>query len=467
MAYPFGGRTDITPEGILAAKSAGYSALASNFGGENFPGDDPFAIRRIDLGGDRDALMWKAAMHGLDLGPWRVRLGLERRRTPRNVPMPARPVARSPEDRHLRVTQIVFDLDGGGMETLVAAMAERSWNTDVRMSVITLSGRVGRVGERVRSLVEQFHVPRLAPGVSMIAPGALTRAIVSTRPDVVHVHSGAWLKGAYAATLAGVGRIVYTEHGREHHDPAIARAQDYLASLCTHCVVAVSERLRQYMIRAIHVNAGKVSTISNGVDTTLFAPGPADPSLRRSLGIPENALVIGSIGRLEPVKAYRRLVEAYAELRRTNFGRPLVLVIFGEGSDRPAIESTIDRLGVRDGVRLPGWTGRPVDGYRLFDVFAMTSTSEGMSVSLMEAMACGVSPVVTDVGANAEVMGPELGDLVVAPGDHGQLVGAMRHLLDSDSDRGAAGARARQRVAERYSVAVMMERYERIYRGVV
>src|SRR5262249_4426582 len=110
---------------------------------------------------------------------------------------------------------------------------------------------VGHLGESTRSLVERFEVLRLARGVSMLAPTRLAATIRDMRPDVVHLHSGAWLKGAYAATLAGVRRIVYTEHGREHHDPMLARLQDRIASRWTDSVVAVSERLARYMAASV------------------------------------------------------------------------------------------------------------------------------------------------------------------------------------------------------------------------
>jgi glycosyltransferase involved in cell wall biosynthesis/folate-dependent phosphoribosylglycinamide formyltransferase PurN len=463
MAYPYGGKYDCTTEGVEAVKAAGYSTLLSDYGGENYPGDDPFTLKRIDLGGDHEPLMWKAAAHGLDLSGLKQRFHREERSSPGKGEVPAGPASSAPR-KTLRVTQIVFDLDGGGMETLVAAMAARWHDSDVRMSVITLSGRIGRVGQLVRPLVEQFHVLRLTPGISMISPHGLMRALRQTQPDVVQLHTGAWLKGAYAARLASVPRVFYTEHGREHHDPMLDRLQDRLASHFTNRVIAVSERLGAYMVKSVGVRADRVVTIRNGVDTNVFTPHTGDGSLRAALGIPADSLVIGSVGRLEPVKAYSRLVAIYAALRRMDLGRPLALVIFGEGSDRTAIEAEVDRLEVRDGVRLPGWTDHAAEGYRMFDLFAMTSTSEGMSVSLMEAMACGICPLVTDVGSNAEVLGDALKTHVISDYDEGEFVRVAAELLSSSARRAAAGAAARQHAVVKHSLARMLGEYERLYR---
>jgi glycosyltransferase involved in cell wall biosynthesis len=367
--------------------------------------------------------------------------------------------------RPVRVTQVVFDLNGGGMETLVANMAAHWHRSGVSMSVITLSGRVGRVGEFVRPLVEEFTVLRPTRGLSMVAPTRLVPAIRATRPDVVHLHTGAWYKGALAARLAGVRRVVYTEHGREHSDPVLARMQDHVASRWTHHVVAVSDRLRSYMIRAVKVRPERIVTIANGVDTTVFSPGAPSAALRRSLRIPDDALVIGSVGRFEPVKAYSRLVAAFADIRRRLPDRRCVLVLFGDGRDRPAIEAEVYRLGVRDDVRLPGWTDNAADGYRLLDVFAMTSLSEGMSLSLMEAMACGICPVVTDVGSNAEVLGSALAHHAVADGDRDAFVGAACNALASATQRREVGEQARGRAVAIYGLTGVLDRYVSLYRG--
>jgi glycosyltransferase involved in cell wall biosynthesis len=364
----------------------------------------------------------------------------------------------------VRVTHVVFDLNGGGMETLVAAMATKWHGTNVAISVITLSGRIGHVGEEVRDLVDEFIV--LSPTrMSMLAPTGLASAIRAIKPDVVHLHTGAWLKGVYAARLASVPTIIYTEHGREHDDPLVNRLQDRLAARWTDHVAAVSPRLSRYMSSAVGVEAGRVVMIPNGVDTDTFSPGRASDALRKRLEIPDGAVVIGSVGRLVPVKAYSRLVESYAELRRRRpaGSPPLMLVIFGEGGDRAKIEATADRLGVRDGLRLPGWTNKPADAYRLLDIFAMTSLSEGMSISLMEAMACGIAPVVTDVGSNAEVLGPSLAAHAVCDVEGPSLTARINDLLEYPAERAAVGAESRARACSAHSLTRTLGDYERLY----
>ena len=200
---------------------------------------------------------------------------------------------------------------------------------------------------------------------------------------------------------------VYTEHGREHNDPPLMRWIDRQASRYTTAVIAVSQRLAGYLEKTVGVARRKIRVIHSGVDTDLFTPGQASAEFRSSLGVPTGAFVIGSLGRLETVKAYEHLLEA-AAIIRAKVARPFVVLLCGDGSERASLEAQAQRLGIADIVRMPGWTSEGVETQRLIDVFVLPSRSEGQSVSLMEAMACGAVPVVTDVGANAEMLGPSL-----------------------------------------------------------
>lgn len=378
-----------------------------------------------------------------------------RSRAPLNSSMPGR--------RTLRVTNVVFDFDGGGLETLVADMAAAFRGSSVELSLVTLSGHVGRLGAATRERFHNFEVVRPLPIASMALPVGAARAIRRTRPDVVHLHTGAWFKGVRAARLAGVKRVVYTEHGREHWDPWLMRVLDRRASRRTDAVVAVSSRLAVYLARDVGVAHDKILTIHNGIDTSKFAPGVVSSDFRQSLGIPSDALVLGSVGRLEAVKSYETFLDA-AKIVRARWPHPFVVVLFGDGSQRAMLEAHANQLGLRDVVRFCGWTEKAVEAYRAMDIFVLSSRSEGQSVSLLEAMACGVAPVVTDVGANAETLGPELRAQVVPSGQSSALADALLATLESPSRRSISEG-ARSRAVELYSRERMIERYESLYRG--
>ena len=377
-----------------------------------------------------------------------------------DIPMAATAVAARP----IRVTHVIHCLEGGGMELILAAMVRGFRHSAVKTTIITLDGRVGSVGAELRSDVEEIVAHRSSRGWSMLLPLALAAEIRRTRPDVVHLYSGAWYKGALAARLAGVRRVVYTEHGLQQDDHRVAPLLFRLAARLTSEVTAVSELLRQHLIRTAGISPARVRTIENGVDVDTYTPGEPPPGLRERLEIPREAVVVGSVGRLEVVKAYDVLIRAVASLDDTG-GPPLYLVLCGSGSQGDALASLARELGVADRVRFAGWTDRPLDFYRLFDVFVLSSRSEGAPMSLMEAMATGTAPVVANVGAIAEILGPALRGQLVPSGDVEALASALARTIESPVSCRRIGKAARERIVERHSFRRMIREYEALYRG--
>lgn len=343
---------------------------------------------------------------------------------------------------------------------MVAAMVREGGAAGLVTSIVTLSGRPGRIGEAVRPWANQLIAVRPTPSVSMLVPVALARTIRRTQPDVVHLHSGAWYKPALAARLARARVVIYTEHGREHADPTIQRAVDRMAARLTDAVVAVSDRLRDYLVQRVRVPACRVRTIGNGVDTTFFSP------VDTLAGRPADAAgaVIGTVGRLEPVKGHDVLIEAFARLVADGmFAPPPSLVICGDGSWRPALMELARARGVAHLVRFAGWTTDPRTYYREFDVFVLPSRSEGTSVSLLEAMSCGVPPVVTSVGSNAAILGPALAGQVVPPEDPEALAARIADTLGHPAQLNMLRKLARERVSDAFSLGATIGAYRALY----
>jgi glycosyltransferase involved in cell wall biosynthesis len=361
-------------------------------------------------------------------------------------------------EARIKVTHVVFDLDGGGLESFVGNTARhyagRAGAVDV--SIVTLSGRVGRLGEQVRELVDAFVVLDPMPIVSMIAPRSLIAALTRLAPHVVHLHSGAWYKPALAARRARVPVTVFTEHGREHDDPWQQRMLDRVAARWTDAIVAVSDRLEGYLIETVGVPRDRVSTITNGVDVERFAPTPQTTTGRR--------LVVGAVGRLAHVKGQDVLIDAAALLRAMDDLPPFEIVIAGDGPDRAALGAAIAARGLTDLVRLVGWSDDPAALYRQLDVYALPSRSEGTSISLLEAMASGAAPVVTDVGSNAALLGPHLRAQVVPPENPAALAQCLADTLRSPARRHAVAGEARARAVAHYDWRQTMAAYEAVYR---
>ncbi|HYR07208.1 MAG TPA: glycosyltransferase [Longimicrobium sp.] len=364
----------------------------------------------------------------------------------------------------LRVLHLVQNLNYGGMERLIHELARLADPARLEVHVMALQ-YVGRFGQGLEGVAPVHLAGRMEPW-SLLRPAVLAQRIRRIGPRVVHTHSGVWLKGARAARMAGVPRVVHTEHGRRHPDPPADRWLDGRAARWTDVVCAVSRPLAAQLEARVVRGRASVAVVRNGVDTEVFHPRADDGRARAALGIAPGAPVLGSIGRLEPVKGYDVAVRALALLLAGwSDGPAPVLLVAGDGSERARLAALARALGIADHVLLPGWRDDLAALHPCFSLFTLSSHSEGTSVSLLEAMSAGLCPVVTDAGGNADVLGPALRHRLVPRNDPAALARAWRDALRDIAARRADGRAARERVTARFSAHVMALRYEAVYRG--
>lgn len=365
--------------------------------------------------------------------------------------------------RRLRVLHVIQNLHYGGMERLFADIVRLLDPRDFESHVMVL-GFLGHFGEGLDRYATIHHAVPMTR-LSMLRPAGLAAQIRAIAPDVVHTHQGCWYKVSLAARMAGVPWIVHTEHGRQKPDPFIARTVARLASGRTHVVASVSGALAEHLKAAVGVDGARIRVLTNGVDTELYQPGGDPCPIRKELGIPDDTPIIGSIGRLEPIKGYDVVVDAWLKLRETWAAGPLpVLVVAGDGSARADLDARLAAANAGPGVRLLGWRSDMTSLHAAFSLFTMGSRSEGTSVSLLEAMSAGLCPVVTDVGGNAAVLGPALRHRLVPPVNPDGLAAAWTDALTDDARRSADARAARERVLAEFSVGAMVRGYAAIYK---
>ena len=253
------------------------------------------------------------------------------------------------------------------------------------------------------------------------------------------------------------------------HPSTTARLSAYYRKASA--VIAVSHdnlrTLRRCLALPDHI--GRV--VLNGRPDSFFRPrnAAARAALRRHWGVPDDALIALTVAKIEPVKGHRFLLEAMQRLKTDGILDKVFFVWIGDGGSRAALEADIAGAGVGDHVRLLGHQYDVAPLYDGGDVMVMTSVSEGMPLTVMEAMAKGVPPICTDVGGTAEAIG-DAGIVLPPPGDDGlavaELAGALR-LLAGDRDQvELLSARARQRAAALFREDRMIEEYrDLIVRG--
>jgi sugar transferase (PEP-CTERM/EpsH1 system associated) len=232
--------------------------------------------------------------------------------------------------------------------------------------------------------------------------------------------------------------------------------------------VTVSEHLRRWLTGTVKIAETKVVRICNGVDTDKFRPPGANDSARRGGALPQkfadHAIVVGSVSRFSTIKDPLNLVEAFIRLRSDVATKdlPLRLVMIGDGELLDAARRRLSEAGA-DGVAwLPGSRDDIPELLGCMDVFVLPSLREGISNTILEAMACGLPIVATATGGTPELIGEDTG-LLVPPTDSAALAAAIRPYVVDGALRQEHGRRAAARAAAEFSVASMVEKYRDLY----
>jgi sugar transferase (PEP-CTERM/EpsH1 system associated) len=289
---------------------------------------------------------------------------------------------------------------------------------------------------------------------------SLCRLFRRFRPDIVHTHAwGTLLEGMLAAQLARVPVIVHGEHGTLQSKPYQLRIQRFAWGRADR-VVSVSSRLAERLARDVGFDAQRIHTIRNGVNLERFGPA-LRPDGRRALGLAEDAIAIGIVGRLVDVKDHATLLRAFA--RVADRDSRTVLVIAGDGPLGTPLREQAAALGIAPRVRFLGHRDDVERVLAALDVFVLSSSSEGMSNTILEAMASGVAVVATHVGGADELVVDGETGLLVPAGDPDMLASALLRLAgDPRLRRDMAGAGMR-RAHEEFGLPRMVAGYQALY----
>jgi glycosyltransferase involved in cell wall biosynthesis len=272
--------------------------------------------------------------------------------------------------------------------------------------------------------------------------------LINTHNHLVH-HYGV------VAGMAGGAKTVNTLHGISTLNmPGWARLVYWIGTLAASHIVAVCAPVMGALTSAYRIRPGKVSVIDNGIPLDEFLLIP-----ERSRG---SVTVFGTVGRLVDVKDHQSLIRAFQKVHRSH--PECRLKLLGVGELEHDLRQLAGDLGVADAVEFCGYSSQPAKFLAGIDVFVLSSKSEGMPLTLLEAMAAGLPVVATAVGGIPEAVTPEIGWLC-PPRDTAALADRLEAALQADLP--ARGASARFRARNCYSIEIMVQRYEAVYRTVL
>jgi sugar transferase (PEP-CTERM/EpsH1 system associated) len=368
------------------------------------------------------------------------------------------------------VVHVIFRFDTGGLENGVVNLINHMPQSAYRHAVVALT----EVAPEFSRRMQRDDVPLVAlgktPGHAIKLYPRLVTLFRQLRPAIVHTRNLAALECQVAAAAAGVPVRIHGEHGRDSDDPdGTRRRYQWLRRLYrpfVHHYVALSRDLAAYLVQKVGVPAGRIEQIYNGVDVGRFT---RPTSARRTpAGCPfgeDGLFVVGTVGRMQTVKAQPLLAAAFVRAlqRQPGLRKRLRLVMVGDGPLRAQAQAVLAQAGVGDLVWLPGERADVPDVMRGLDCFALPSLAEGISNTILEAMASGLPVVATAVGGNAELLvDGQTGDLV--PSGDVEAMAACIASLASDPVRSAAmGAAGRKRAEQFFSLPAMVGAYRHLY----
>lgn len=376
-------------------------------------------------------------------------------------------------DRRPLVMHIVYSFDVGGLENGIVNLINHKLSAKFRHMVVALTHCAPEFCRRVVRDDVRFVALDKPPGHGVKLYPRLHRLFAEYRPAIVHTRNLAALEAVVPAWTAGVPVRIHGEHGWDVSDPGGLRRKYRLMRrvyrpFVSH-YIALSEHLAGYLARGVGVPASRLTRICNGVDTTLFHPAPNHHHgmMKDSPFNASDLVVVGTVGRLQAVKDQVTLVQGFAHSLELlgEAGSKLRLCIAGDGPLRPAVEAEIARAALGDRVWLAGNRADVPEAMQALDLFVLPSLAEGISNTILEAMATGLAVIATEVGGNGElVVDGETGTLIPAADPAALGVAIARYATDAEL-RARHGDAGRARVEAEFSLDGMVWRYLSLYKS--
>ncbi|MFQ6083735.1 MAG: glycosyltransferase family 4 protein [Candidatus Aminicenantia bacterium] len=315
-----------------------------------------------------------------------------------------------------------------------------------------------------------FLIRRINPVYDLLAFFSLYRLLIREKPIIVHTHSSkAGFLGRLAAKLAGIPIIIHTPHGHiffGYFGPFKTKIFIFLekiASYITDKIVALTNREKEDHILFKIANEDKFVVINSGVEINKFKELPFDEkqNFKRALGIPENSLIVGTVGRLVPVKGPEFLIEA-AKYIISKYSDTF-FIFTGDGYLKQNLERKAFEIGIKKNIIFLGWRNDVAKIISIYDIFVLPSLNEGMGRVLVEAMAIGKPIVASNVGGIPDLVTHGKNGFLVSPKNPEELAKYIQILIEDKEKRESMG-QAGKEIALNFSKEIMVEKIAKLYK---
>lgn len=354
----------------------------------------------------------------------------------------------------IRVMHLIHQLGAGGAENGIINLANTIDRETFDMAICSIAGHGARSTHLATDV--DFFALNKKQGNDPRLPFRLRALFRSWKPDIVHTHAwGTLFEGFVGAKMARVPVLVHGEHGTIEDKPLNRFVQRNLWKWFD-AVLSVSEVHRTTLSRTIGFPEDRIQVLKNGVDADVFSPMPC-PNV---FGL-EGRFVVGTIGRLVPIKNQALLIKAVARARAEC--PDIALVIVGDGPLRQDLQTLASDLGLTDAITFAGQRFDMPEVYNSLDLFVLPSLSEGMSNTILEAMSCQLPVLATNVGGNPELIRHRVTGMLTESNDALQMAETISLLRSDQGLRENISRQARQAILANCSLDRMVSKYQDFY----
>ncbi len=366
------------------------------------------------------------------------------------------------------VAHIIHRLGIGGLENGLVNLVNRIPPERYRHVIICLKDAT-EFGQRIQRKDVRVICLHRKDGQDFAMFASLFHLLRELKPDIVHTRNLAALECQLPAWLAGVRHRIHGEHGWDVYDPGgVNRKYQWLRRAfrpLVHRYIPLSLQLKDYLTAKVGVPEHKIRHICNGVDTEAFHPAEGSRAAMEDCAFPapDQWVLFGTVGRMHGVKDQMTLVRAFLRLLQTRPEAKVRLVLVGEGPLREQALSALREAGAEELAWLPGERTDVAALLRGLDVFVLPSLAEGISNSILEAMATGLPVIATAVGGNPELVVDGVTGRLVEAGNPVAMANVLAEYLDNRSLIRSHGSQGLRRVVSHFSLDAMVNRYLAVY----
>ncbi|MDW3137694.1 glycosyltransferase family 4 protein [Vibrio sp. 1288] len=322
----------------------------------------------------------------------------------------------------------------------------------------------------ITCLLSNNLVREISPKRDLLAFWELYRLFRQYRFDVVHSHSSkTGVIGRIAAKLAGVPMVVHTVHGfafpaaKNKLEKCIFFAMEWLGTKCSDKIICLHDADREIAKNQLGASDSQLEVLANGVDTTKYSPATSEIklSMRKELGLPQDAVIVGMVGRLWKQKNPQAFVDTALRLLSTNVNAHFVLV--GDGELKTVLEEQVNQAGFSDNVHFLGWRNDTPQLLKSFDIFVLPSLWEGMPLAILEAQATGLPCVVSNIQGNNHLVTHNVDGFLFDLDKPEELALYIARFIKDEALRTKFGISGRDTILKKHDIDERIKEIARLY----